>query len=129
MTDLIRFRGVDFGEAFVEAVCSTFDVKRVIVNKGYGGAITGYKFYFENDWCASVIFGPFSYSDNRGVRDKPEDEYFYVWRTNTAEIAGWHGSEGLHRFEGWDDTVKDYVKPFEIAEWMLGFAPLKGEGK
>jgi hypothetical protein len=68
----------------------------------------GFHMTFANGWTASVQWGEANYCENRFKKG--------TFPSCDAEIAAWKGDK-WHRFE--TDTVKGWVKPEQVAEFLL----------
>lgn len=83
----------------------------------------GFWITFENGYKVSVQWGSGSYSDNHNRFDSviPND-------STTAEIAAWDTiADEWYRPEGWDDDVKGYCTPDEVAAFINKVANLPKE--
>jgi hypothetical protein len=91
----------------------------------------GFHMEFENGWTVSVQFGKYNYCDNQ-VAHESLDELFNsssasqplpyapeareVMTSPNAEIAAWDADGNWYDFG--NDTVKGYVTPDEVLEFM-----------
>ena len=77
----------------------------------------GFSITFENGNTISVQFGPGNYCDARDLPcewDAPMKQD--SWSCEVAEIAIWDKDKVWFKFPY--DTVKGWVKPEEVAEWI-----------
>jgi hypothetical protein len=82
---------------------------------------SGFSLTFENQWMASVQFGPCTYSSHYDENDFDAPQQTARWESNTAEIAAWHGTQerdasnwynfGDNQVKGWctADNVVDFL--------------------
>ena len=70
----------------------------------------GFQITFSNDITISVQFGQGNYCLNKQI---PNNEI--ITECEDAEIAIWQGDEW---YNFGDDTVKGWVSPDEVAEWI-----------
>ena len=68
----------------------------------------GFHMTFANGWTVSVQFGKGNYISNREHDGKSVD----------AEIAAWDSTGEWFRFEDQNDSVKGWVKPDEVADFI-----------
>ena len=75
----------------------------------------GFHMEFANGWMVSVQFGAGNYCQNR---DAEFDNDIATGRkgASNAECAVFSPDGEMAQLEGWDDTVKGWMSPDEIAE-------------
>jgi hypothetical protein len=94
----------------------------------------GFQLQFENGWTVSVQFGQFNYCDNQFPLEDLE-QLFNTPPTGppdtisspNAEIAAWDTEGNWYRFD--DDTLRGYVTPNEVLEFMNMIASFPTHGK
>lgn len=86
----------------------------------------GFQMTFANGWTVSVQWGSGNYSDHYHRWSRAGESLEIVDRdvgaegSKTAEIAAWDKDGVWHNFGS--DTVKGYVSPDEVAEFIQLFA-------
>lgn len=83
----------------------------------------GFHLTFANGWTVSVQIGPGNYCDN--YRNSMFEFYNNKPRSlesSNAEIAAWDKEGNWYKFSGDLDTVKGYVVPDKIAEFIAEIA-------
>lgn len=76
----------------------------------------GFHLTFSNGYTMSVQCGKYNYCGNYPENNDEENDKKPIIKEN-AEIAYWKIGEKMQEFED-GDTVKGYVSPDEIAEWI-----------
>lgn len=88
----------------------------------------GFRITFENGWTASVQFGPGNYCGNHHINREPGEDFntFYdkAWKSNTAEVAGIPPNRDNEWFQFGGDTVKGWLSPAEVLEFLNTLAAL-----
>lgn len=88
----------------------------------------GFHLTFSNGWTASVQFSEGNYCENRNSRfsrdHKENDRLCGNAGSANAEIAAWDKNDNYYRGEDWDDDVKGYVTPEEVARFLLTISQL-----
>jgi hypothetical protein len=78
---------------------------------------------FANGYKVSVQWGSGSYSDNHNLFS---GDYLIPKDSKTAEIAAWNTNDNDKWYipEGWDDSIKGYCTPEEVAAFIQEVANL-----
>ena len=69
---------------------------------------------FANGWTASVQWGAGTLTANRFNEPTKDDRR----GSPTAEVAAWPADKPLYAFPGWGDSVKGYLTPEEVVEFL-----------
>ena len=74
--------------------------------------LNGFQMQFANGWTVSVMFGKANYISDRGNDGQSAD----------AEIAAWDENGNWYFFDDTNDTVKGWVTPNGVAEFIAMIA-------
>jgi hypothetical protein len=89
----------------------------------------GFHITFQNGWTLSVQWGPLNYCANRNddrVWNRHDIDEIAAEAGSTgsadAEIAAWDAAGKMYDFG--NDTVKGWVTPDELVEWINKFSTM-----
>lgn len=78
----------------------------------------GFHITFENGYTVSVQFGPGNYCDHRN-EDFDNGAKCAEAGSGTAECAVWLDKGPFLQLDGWDDTVKGWMRPADVLALLV----------